>query len=60
MPQSNSKPTRPQLRCLRELAEQTGTASHRPRPRQQGSAEIERLKQRPALCASNDKPTAAG
>jgi hypothetical protein len=43
---SNSKPTRPQLRYLRQLAERTGSTFTLPQTRRQASAEIERLKQR--------------
>jgi len=42
----NAKPTRPQLRYLRQLAEQTGTSFTPPATRRQASEEIERLKQR--------------
>jgi hypothetical protein len=43
---SDSKPTRPQLRYLRQLAERTGSTFTPPQTRRQASAEIERLKQR--------------
>jgi hypothetical protein len=42
----NAKPTRPQLRYLRQLAEQTGTSFTPPATRRQATEEIERLKQR--------------
>ncbi len=45
MPQQNSKPTGPQLRYLRQLAEQTGATFTPPQTRQQASAAIARLKQ---------------
>jgi hypothetical protein len=43
---SDSKPTRPQLRYLRQLAERTGSTFTPPQTRREASAEIERLKQR--------------
>jgi hypothetical protein len=46
MSRHDSKPTGPQLRYLRELAERTGTTFTPPQTRQQASAEIARLKQR--------------
>jgi hypothetical protein len=46
MPSHDSKPTGPQLRYLRQLADQTGTSFTLPQTRQQASAEIARLKQR--------------
>jgi hypothetical protein len=42
----HDKPTTPQLRYLRRLAELTGTTFTPPATRRQASQEIERLKQR--------------
>jgi hypothetical protein len=46
MSRHKSKPTGPQLRYLRQLAERTGTTFTPPQTRQQASAEIARLTQR--------------
>jgi hypothetical protein len=47
MPNHDSKPTGPQLRYLRQLADQTGTTFTPPATRRQASADIARLKGRP-------------
>lgn len=47
MPQHDSKPTRRQLRYLRQLAEQTGTSFTPPRTFAEARRAIDRLKQRP-------------
>jgi hypothetical protein len=46
MPQSDSKPSRRQLRYLRQLAEQTGTTFTQPATWKEASDEIDRLKKR--------------
>jgi len=46
MAQQNPKPTRPQLRYLRQLAERTGTTFSPPRTFAEAAREIARLKQR--------------
>jgi hypothetical protein len=46
MAQHHSKPTRPQLRYLRQLAERTGTTFSPPRTFAEAAREIDRLKQR--------------
>jgi hypothetical protein len=48
MPKQDSKPTSAQLRYLRQLADHTGTTFTPPATRRQASAEIARLKRRPA------------
>jgi hypothetical protein len=47
MPAHDSKPTRRQLRYLRQLAEQTGTSFTAPRTFAEARRAIDRLKQRP-------------
>jgi hypothetical protein len=46
-------PTPGQLRCLRDLAEQTGTTFSIPRTRREASDEIDRLK---TLCCCSVNP----
>jgi hypothetical protein len=49
---ADDKPSRRQLRYLRQLADQTGTSFSPPSTRAQASREIERLRQRPRSAAA--------